>query len=1233
MNSGQTANGPTPVPRVSYAQNMEDILLDRLFKDQVGTFMDVGANHPILDNNTYFFYLRGWQGINLEPIRRLRDLFLEHRPEDTTLAVAASDTEGTLPFYEVTNSDGLSTLSPDIAKRYRQRGLAVTERQLPVRTIDSLVKEYRIRPPDFLSIDVEGHEDQVIRGIPLATWRPKVLVVESTLPESTTASFKSWEPILLENGYLFAAFNGINRFYLRDDLRDKLNCFEYPVNVLDCYKRYETVALEKSVQEVRGEVARIEAAWAADRARFEEIRAGWEWGREQADQLRRAWEQERAAWEGERIRVGADREATQRGVAELERHAQALAKESEALRNELAESQRHAQGLAREDEAREREVAELQQALKDQEAQVRLMADREKELREMLLDAHDRLLRRDEEIQAALATALQQYAPAAPVVTGAIAPDKGALPGHYLLYQRLLHQIREVVDAELPPDATVVVVSKGDDELLKLGGRKAWHFPQNDAGIYAGYNPADSAAAIEHLEALRAKGGEFLLFPSTGLWWLDHYREFRDHLEKRYPTVVRRDGVCVIFALQGPAVAEKEQYRHLVERVRGVVDRALPPDATVAVVSKGDDELLKLGGRKAWHFPQDERGVYAGYNPADGAAAVDHLERLRAKGADFLVVPATALWWLDHYADFRRHLERHSREVARQEDTGVIFALRADHGANGVRPHQTAASNRTPFGVNIAGCIASEKGTGEAVRSTVRSMEAANIPYVLNDFVDEYSANLDTSFAAHLSRNNPYGINLIQVNADSVPEFVRRKGKAYLRDRYNIGYWFWELSDFPPQEWQSSFQYLDEIWVGSNFALDAVSRVAPIPVVRIPVSLPDELGTGGKKRSHFGLPKNKFIFLFMFDFMSIAERKNPLGLIKAFKAAFSRKDDALLVLKCSGSSPDKLQAVGTSPAVVEEIKKASTNANIRIVDGTLGRKETNDLLRLSDCYVSLHRSEGFGLTMAEAMSLEKPVIATAYSGNMDFMTPANSFLVKYKLVELGQDYGPYKKGCVWAEPDIDHAAELMRLVFEKNKLGKKIGRKARQDVLRHLHPRVVGELITERFRKLAFFGKIAAAPGDAAGPRAARPALNGDAGPEENGGYRQLVARIREAVRTALPADATVLVVSKGDEDLLELAGRKGWHFPQDKGGAYAGHNPADGAAAIAHLEELRAKGADYLLLPGTALWWLEHYQEFRQHLETHYRRLRSDDSCVIYELSPTSGRPAAAEPGASSRR
>jgi hypothetical protein len=122
--------------------------------------------------------------------------------------------------------------------------------------------------------------------------------------------------------------------------------------------------------------------------------------------------------------------------------------------------------------------------------------------------------------------------------------------------------------------------------------------------------------------------------------------------------------------------------------------------------------------------------------------------------------------------------------------------------------------------------------------------------------------------------------------------------------------------------------------------------------------------------------------------------------------------------------------------------------------------------------------------------------------------------------------------------------------------------------------------------------------------------------------YQDLTARIREVVNASLPADATVLVVSKGDDDLLELDGRRAWHFPQNEAGVYAGYNPADSGEAIAHLETMRAKGAGFIVFPRTAFWWLDHYADFRRHLESRYQRTWCDESCVIYQLSEVSGGP-----------
>src|SRR5437867_592608 len=131
MNNREFVDGRPPGTRVSYAQNMEDILLDRVFMDRRGSYVDVGANHPVHDNNTYFFYLRGWRGVNIEPIPRLHELFVQHRPEDLNLAVAASDKDQSVLFYELPAYNGLSTLSCEVANDHRRRGLEVIEYQVP----------------------------------------------------------------------------------------------------------------------------------------------------------------------------------------------------------------------------------------------------------------------------------------------------------------------------------------------------------------------------------------------------------------------------------------------------------------------------------------------------------------------------------------------------------------------------------------------------------------------------------------------------------------------------------------------------------------------------------------------------------------------------------------------------------------------------------------------------------------------------------------------------------------------------------------------------------------------------------------------------------------------------------------------------------------------------------------------------------------------------------------------
>jgi len=386
---------------------------------------------------------------------------------------------------------------------------------------------------------------------------------------------------------------------------------------------------------------------------------------------------------------------------------------------------------------------------------------------------------------------------------------------------------------------------------------------------------------------------------------------------------------------------------------------------------------------------------------------------------------------------------------------------------SGAAPAAASRNGRSAsFGVNLSGYLTSEKGMGESARSYVRSLEAAGLPYVLDNLVDASAKNADASYSG-FSTAYPHAVNLIDVNADQAANFAWLKGEQYYLGRYNIGVWTWEVSHFP-DEWVPNLKHYDEIWVPSKFVADSVGRLSFLPVLRMPHSInPDQKRNDAE--AAFNLDPNKFHFLFMFDFHSVFERKNPMGVIDAFKRAFSPSDPVKLLIKSSRCTSE----------AVDRMREAALGADVEVVDKVISKEGVNSLYHLTDCYVSLHRSEGFGLTIAEAMLAAKPVIATAYSGNTDFTTPGNSYLVRYDIVELTKDCVPYKRGWQWAEPDLDHAAELMRHVYEHRDQALATGARAREDILRTLHPDVVGEQLKSRLMRIAAKKGIAL-PGEGA---------------------------------------------------------------------------------------------------------------------------------------------------------
>ncbi|GEM_PF-1402454 len=381
--------------------------------------------------------------------------------------------------------------------------------------------------------------------------------------------------------------------------------------------------------------------------------------------------------------------------------------------------------------------------------------------------------------------------------------------------------------------------------------------------------------------------------------------------------------------------------------------------------------------------------------------------------------------------------------------------------ASRVKPGFPAIGGLTPpsqrkFGVNIFGFLDSESGVGEAARTIARAVERARIPYALLNSPRCPHRRKDNEFSKKFTSENPYAINIITFYGDVFQDELRAWGKEKFEGRYNIAYWAWELSRLP-DSWEKLFDRVDEIWTPSTFVASAIRHARKkMKCTVIPHAISP--GHAPYSRSHFSLDKNDFVFLFMFDFYSIFERKNPLATVRAFKKAFSPEEPAELIIKCSNSEID--------PKNFRMLEEEVKHHRIRIIREYLDREEVNSLLNLCDAYVSLHRSEGFGLTIAEAMSFGKPVIATNYSGNVDFMTRENSFPISYTLVPLKEDYDGYTKGNVWAEPDEEEAAQRMRFVFDQRDAALHKGTLGRREIISHVSPPAIARLVAKRIKGL-----------------------------------------------------------------------------------------------------------------------------------------------------------------------
>lgn len=326
-----------------------------------------------------------------------------------------------------------------------------------------------------------------------------------------------------------------------------------------------------------------------------------------------------------------------------------------------------------------------------------------------------------------------------------------------------------------------------------------------------------------------------------------------------------------------------------------------------------------------------------------------------------------------------------------------------------------------PFGVNLFGYARGEIGIGEDVRLMAKALKANGIPFcVINLRPGPDVSQKDHRLDEFLVKSPVYAINVFCVTGIEHVRFACEHGLDLLRGRYTIGMWPWELPHWP-SSCEHAYGMVDEIWGISRYTAEAYAN-APCPVSAMTLSV--ELGEiADESRARFGLPEDAYLFYFPFDLNSTLTRKNPEGVVKAFQRAFpvGSKDKVGLIIKANHPNPKNKEWV-------RFCRMVRSDDRIRIVDETLRYPSVLGLYRVCDCLVSLHRAEGFGRSIAEAMLLGKQVVTTGFSGNLDFTTPERVALVRYSQRPLkGTDYF-HAQGQYWADPDLDHAAELMREV-------------------------------------------------------------------------------------------------------------------------------------------------------------------------------------------------------------
>ena len=1009
---------------VSYAQNFEDVMLWRALRHvEKGFYIDVGAWSPDLDSVTRAFSERGWRGINIEPNPVYFAQLLARRSGDLNLDVAVGDRSGTLAMSFIPNS-GLSTANELIARDHAAAGRAMASQEVTVTTLSAIWDQHvgAAQPVHFLKVDVEGLEKAVLAGNDWTQHRPWIVVVEATLPKSQIESHGDWEELLLTARYEHVYADGLNRYYLAEEQAQLKPAFRNPPNVFDDFTTAEA-------QELRDRLADAQQTAQA-------LQHGVGLMTQRLIEAQRRIELAEVSGIEARLREQLLKARSDVDAGELRSALDACSRETAQAREELGQiksskSWRAALALGKATAFVPRPVLRLGFRMAKLAWWLVTPWRLPQRLEFICARRACRALGLDLSNDAELGLA----AGLAPVEFMWTAQAPRTIADKWSAARFVIDLLRTRPDlrARFPlalcdPQASGFAQWLTDDEAERLrlstAAREALtQLLQQDPGARARQFflfRTDVRAGLPH--GLTPVGQRHLF-----RWFIQFGRRELDlRLEEILWLFMQAAEVPALELVRAYLFTSEWQERH--------------PDA------------LTVFGRDAfaqWFAASYQAAGAAWLQPSIWPVDIPASRQLRQAyrthpqwqqmhpGA--FETPANARAFVDWLQSASAPLDETSRAWCAALDA------------------QQTAGELAADGVNVIGHFCFPSGVRVSAEALVEGMGRAGIATSLRDLKTDI---LDEPNHVRFDGLEDFDITLIHTQPE--PFFADAYARSDLHPRapkpYRIAYWYWEF-DSVPQSWAAVAVAagVDEVWTATEFVARGLRERLSVPVrtlfpgVRLaPYQRRD--------RRYFGIEEGSFAFLFNFHMNSVMERKNPLGLVKAFKAAFSPEEPVTLVLKTmfGHHHPEQLQ----------ELRDAASGYRITVIDAMYSADEVLSLAAVCDAYVSLHRSEGLGLTMAEAMLMGKPVIATNYSGNIDFMNETNSLLVPYELVRLGHAMPPYDGDLIWAEPSINHAAALMRRLVDEPAWARQIGANAKANAEGSLSIEAAGLRVAQRLAEI-----------------------------------------------------------------------------------------------------------------------------------------------------------------------